>query len=137
MPTDNCNQPATRRDAILNDLRLGASLKVRVNDVPLPLDPSLAAARCAHDSGYVAFLNTAWDRWAPLEQKDDTFCRYANWRQESNQNDSGDRADVAQSKEVIPSMIPGNGANRDPCVRPGTSVTSQCTFYAADQEVRL
>jgi hypothetical protein len=135
MPIDNCNQPATRRDAILSDLRLGASLNVTVNDVPLPLDSSLATALCVHDPGYVAFLESAWDRWAPLEHKDDTFCRYANWRQESN--DDEDKAAVSQSDAVIPSMIPGNGANRDPCVRPGASVTSQCTFYAADQEVIL
>lgn len=135
MPTDNCNQPATRRDAVLKDLQLGSSgnLAVTVTEVPPPLDLSLAAALCVHDPGYLAFLETAWNRWAPLTHKDTTFCRGATWRQAPNDDD--DDAAVAAAS-AVPSLIPGNGANRDPCVRPGSSVTSQCTFYAADQEVR-
>jgi hypothetical protein len=133
MPADNCNQPATRRDAVLKDLQLGTGgLAVTVTEVPPPLDLSLAAAQCVHDAGYLAFLETAWSRWAPLEHKDTTFCRGATWRQAPKDNDA---AVVAAAAVAIPSLIPGNGANRDACVRPGSSVTSQCTFYAADQEV--
>jgi acetoin utilization deacetylase AcuC-like enzyme len=114
----NCNAPATRRQCILDALS-SSSLEVSVNEVPTPIDGSLDLARRVHDGKFVDFLETAWHKWASLEQR----CRHF----------FGTKASGCD----VPSLIPGNYVNRDSCQLPGESVYSQTCYYVSDCEVPI
>jgi hypothetical protein len=117
MPEDvsGCNKPAARRDLILACLA-ASNLGIAVAEVRGRSDESLDFAKCVHDPGFIAWLETAWDRWLALEHRDPSFCG-------------------AASEAGLPAaLVPGNFPNRDPwCQSPGTSVTCQTAFYASDR----
>jgi len=156
MPENQCNEPATRRDLILAALAAFGkeNLDVLVAEVlpptqaPAPATAgqpvgTLAGASIVHDKAYLAFLETAWDRWKALEHRDDTFC---------SESDKGARvSSISTSRNLAalglegggggsgatPALVPGNGPNRDPCCGPGESVTSQCAWHCADREAPI
>jgi len=116
---DSCgvNQPVQRKDEILKALTDDAALQVEINMVPLPQSNSLGQARHVHDSKYIDFLESAWDRWSANPHRDPEF--FAN-----------EGAHVVGDE--VPAMVPGNGKSNDPSAVPGKSVTSQCTYYVTD-----
>lgn len=68
---------------------------------------------------FVSVLDSAWDNWASLPERCLHFV--------------GAKA----SGSDIPSLILGNGANRDVCQQPGRSVYSQACFYMVDNEAPI
>ena len=111
-----CNKPATRRVIILSEL-MKASMNVEIFEVQVI--PSLHLATLVHDEGFVRFLTNAWEQWIALPERCVHFF--------------GAKAAGCD----IPSIIPGNGVNRDKCQFPGTSVFSQACFYCADNEAPI
>jgi len=111
------NQPSQRKEEILKALTDDAALEVDIHMVPHPQSNSLHQARNIHDTKYIDFLETAWDRWAANPHRDPQF--FAN-----------EGAHVVGDE--IPAMVPGNCKANDSSAAPGKSVTSQCTYYITD-----
>ena len=122
---DSCglNQPALRKIQILSSLKgLNNDFQVHINSISKKEEEeesSLVLARNVHDARYIDFLETAWLRWSVQKYKDPDF--FVD-KDASYQPEDG----------TIPTLIPGNGAQRDASARPGSSVSSQCTFYVTD-----
>lgn len=121
LDTHSLNQPVNRKAEILQCISKLTSLQHEVILVPAPNvhDMSLSMAGNVHDEGLLQFLETAWDRWVATPHRDPDFFA------------------MNSTAGEIPSIIPGNYAQRDASAKAGKSVASQCSYYCADDCVPI